>query len=47
MNHIKTKSKIIFIISAGHSGSTLLDLLIGTLPSVVSTGELIWLPWQI
>jgi|MTBAKSStandDraft_2_1061841.scaffolds.fasta_scaffold54323_1 hypothetical protein len=43
---MQIKQKIIFIISAGHSGSTLLDLLIGTLPSVLSTGELIWLPWQ-
>jgi hypothetical protein len=43
---MQQKPKIIFIISAGHSGSTLLDLLIGTLPNVLSTGELIWLPWQ-
>lgn len=38
--------KIILIISTGHSGSTLLDLIAGTLPGVMSTGELIWLPWQ-
>jgi hypothetical protein len=40
-------SEIILIISDGHSGSTLLDLILGTLPGVMSTGELIWLPWQI
>ncbi|MCB5288156.1 MAG: hypothetical protein LHW64_10205 [Candidatus Cloacimonetes bacterium] len=39
--------KVILIISSGHSGSTLLDLLFGTIPGVVSTGELIWLPWQV
>lgn len=44
---MQVKPKVIFIISAGHSGSTLLDLLIGTLSDVVSTGELIWLPWQV
>ncbi len=43
---MQIKPKVVFIISAGHSGSTLLDLLIGTLPGVVSTGELVWLPWQ-
>ncbi|WP_020589290.1 hypothetical protein [Desulfobacter curvatus] len=43
----KYNSKIIFIISAGHSGSTLLDLMIGTLPNTISTGELVWLPWQV
>jgi len=40
------KPNIIFIISTGHSGSTLVDLLLGTLPGVFSTGELVWLPWQ-
>lgn len=39
--------KAILIISSGHSGSTLLDLLFGTIPGAVSTGELIWLPWQV
>jgi len=43
----KINPKIIFIISAGHSGSTLLDLLVGTLPNTISTGELTWLPWQV
>jgi hypothetical protein len=43
----KYNPKIIFIISAGHSGSTLLDLMIGTLPNTISTGELVWLPWQV
>ena len=33
--------------SAGHSGSTLLDILAGTIPGVFSTGELTYLPWQI
>lgn len=38
--------KLIYIYSIGHSGSTLLDLLIGTLPGVFSAGELQGLPWK-
>ena len=40
-------AKLIYIISAGHSGSTLLDLLAGTLPGVFSTGEIRRFPWQV
>ena len=40
-------AKLISILSTGHSGSTLLNLLIGTLPGVFPTGELKYLPWQI
>jgi hypothetical protein len=36
------KSKIIFIASGGHSGSTLLDLILGSSPEVFSTGELMF-----
>lgn len=34
----------VFICSAGHSGSTLLDMLMGSHPHVESTGELVHLP---
>lgn len=34
----------VFICSAGHSGSTLLDMMLGSHPKVESTGELIHLP---
>ncbi len=37
---------LLYILSAGHSGSTLLDLLAGTIPGVFSTGEVVHLPWQ-
>ena len=37
--------KPIFIISAGHSGSTILDLLLGTASDIFSTGELAHLPF--
>jgi len=40
-------SKLIYITSMGHSGSTLTDMWIGRLPNVFSTGEIIFLPWQI
>ena len=40
-------SKVVYIVSAGHSGSTLLDMLIGTLPNTFSTGELVYFPYQI
>ncbi len=38
-------TKLIYIISTGHSGSTLLDILIGTFPNVFSTGEFRYLTW--
>lgn len=37
---------IVYITCPGHSGSTLLDMLIGTHPSILSTGELVHLPNQ-
>lgn len=38
---------VLYILSAGHSGSTLLDLLAGTVHGVFSTGEVVHFPWQV
>lgn len=40
-------AKAIHILSPGHSGSTLLDLVIGSIPGCFSTGELTYLPYQL
>lgn len=40
-------SKLLYIIAHGHSGSTLTDLLCGTIDGCFSTGELVYLPWQL
>ncbi len=40
-------SKLIYIVSTGHSGSTLTDMWLGKIPGVFSTGEIIHLPWQL
>jgi hypothetical protein len=40
-------AKMVYIASSGHSGSTLLDLVIGSLDGVFSTGECQFLPWLI
>ena len=40
-------AKVISILSAGHSGSTLCDILLGTIPGVFSTGECAYFPWQL
>jgi len=40
-------SKLVYIVSSGHSGSTLLDMVIGSMPGVFSTGEVKYLPWQL
>ncbi len=40
-------TKVVSILSAGHSGSTLCDILTGTIPGVFSTGECIYFPWQL
>lgn len=40
-------SKLIYIVSTGHSGSTLLDILLGTFPGVFSTGEFRYFTWQL
>jgi len=42
-----TMAKLVYIASAGHSGSTLLDIVVGSIPKVFSTGEVVYLPWQI
>ncbi|MGD8779515.1 MAG: sulfotransferase [Ignavibacteria bacterium] len=39
--------KLIYIISQGHSGSTLLDLILGTHPGFISSGEMRYLNWQL
>lgn len=41
------KARVAYIVAAGHSGSTLLDLLLGSRPGVCSAGEFAYLPWQI
>jgi hypothetical protein len=43
----KVKSKFVFICAAGHSGSTLLDLLLGAHPAGISVGEITQLPKNI
>lgn len=43
----KVKSKFVFICAAGHSGSTLLDLLLGAHPGGISVGEITQLPKNI
>lgn len=40
-------AKVVSILSAGHSGSTLLDMVCGSISSVFSLGEVTYLPWQI
>ena len=40
-------SKVIYILSKSHSGSTLLDYVVGSIPGAFSTGEVTYLPWQI
>ena len=39
--------KLIYILSLGHSGSTLLDVILGTHPDFLSTGESRYLGWQL
>ena len=39
--------KVIQIISPGHSGSTILDIVLGSNDQLVSSGELRKLPWQV
>jgi len=39
--------KLAYIVSAGHSGSTLLDLVTGSIPGGFSAGEFNYFPWQI
>jgi hypothetical protein len=41
------KAKLLYIVSLGHSGSTLLDLICGTIPNVFSMGEMHFLSWQL
>lgn len=44
---MKKKAKLLYIISEGHSGSTLLDLLSGCIPRVFSMGEMHFFSWQL
>lgn len=39
-------SNLLYILSHGHSGSTLLDLVCGSIDGAFSCGELRYLPWQ-
>ncbi len=39
--------RVIYIVSTGHSGSTLLELLLGALPGVIDVGEIHELPIQV
>lgn len=39
--------KLVYVISMGHSGSTLLDCILGTHPDFVSSGEMTYLQWQL
>jgi hypothetical protein len=41
------KAKLLYIVSSGHSGSTLLDLICGTIPTVFSMGEMHFFSWQL
>jgi len=40
-------AKLAYIVAAGHSGSTLLDMIIGSIPGSFSAGEFNHLPWQL
>lgn len=40
-------AKLLYIVSLGHSGSTILDLIAGTLDNVFSMGEVQFLSWQL
>lgn len=39
--------KLVYVISMGHSGSTLLDCILGTHPEFISSGEMTYLNWQL
>ncbi len=39
--------KVLYILSVGHSGSTILDMTLGQFPNVFSTGEMVHLIWQL
>lgn len=41
------QAKLAYIVSVGHSGSTLLDMLTGSIPGCYSTGEINHLRWQL
>ena len=44
---VNKKSKLIYITAPGHSGTTILDLLIGSIPGAFSMGEVHFLSWQL
>lgn len=39
--------KLVYIIAQGHTGSTLMDCILGTHPQFISSGELMYLNWQL
>src|SRR5690606_11342780 len=39
--------KLIYIIAQGHTGSTLMDCILGTHPDFISSGEMRYLNWQL
>lgn len=39
--------KLVYIIAQGHTGSTLMDCILGTHPDFISSGELRYLNWQL
>ena len=39
--------KLVYIIAQGHTGSTLMDCILGTHPEFISNGELMYLNWQL
>ena len=41
------EKKVLSILSRGHSGSTLLDIILGSIPGVFSMGEFHFLSWQL
>jgi len=46
-DYMINNTKIVSVVCPGHSGSTLLDMTLGTLPNVASCGELLYIPWKI
>lgn len=44
---MQRQAKLAYIVAVGHSGSTLLDIITGSIPYAFSTGELTYLPWQV
>lgn len=47
IDYCDNNMQIIYVIAQGHTGSTLLDCVLGTHPEIVSSGELRYLNWQL